>query len=112
MAVWSRLSVSRVSLSRDFLPSGGGVISQDFPAACSSLANVFQMPRSFRHNQVHHTSRLADWRRRLVRHFAKSDRPVTFDSIVSAMPAIREILTPEEATRIADEVAALRNQAK
>jgi hypothetical protein len=47
-----------------------------------------------------------------VRHFSKNDRPVTFDTIVSAMPAIRQILTPEEAARIADEVAALRNQAK
>jgi hypothetical protein len=70
------------------------------------------MPHRIKPNEDQHTSRIVNWRRRLVRHFAKNTRPVTFDSIVSAMPAIREILTPEEATRIADEVAALRNQAK
>jgi hypothetical protein len=55
-------------------------------------------------------SRLETWRRRLVRHFAKNDRPVTFEAIVSSMPAISEILTPSEAASIADEVAALRKQ--
>jgi hypothetical protein len=70
------------------------------------------MTHRIRPNEKIDASRLEGWRRRLVRHFAKNNRPVTFDSIVSAMPAIREILTPEEARRIADEVAALRDQAK
>jgi hypothetical protein len=67
---------------------------------------VSQMPHRIGANKV----RLALWRRHLVRHFAKNNRPVTLDSIVSVMPAIRHILAPEEATRIADEVAALRGE--
>jgi hypothetical protein len=55
-------------------------------------------------------SRLELWRPYLVRHFAKSDRPVTIEAIQSVMPAIRDILTTKEATRIADEVASIRRK--
>ena len=76
-----------------------------WPSAGSQMAHRIRPDRKWG------ASRL-EWRRRLVRHFAKDNRPVTFETIVSAMPAIREILTPEEAARIADEVAALRNRTK
>ena len=55
-------------------------------------------------------TRLELWRPHLVRHFVKGDRPVTVEAIVSVMPAIRDILTTIEATRIADDVAAIRRK--
>jgi hypothetical protein len=47
-----------------------------------------------------------------MRHFAKNRRLVTFETIVSAMPTIRDILTPEEAARIAHVVATLRQPSR
>jgi hypothetical protein len=41
----------------------------------------------------------------LVNHFAQTGRPVTANSIIKVMPALREWMTPEWAKEIADEVA-------
>jgi hypothetical protein len=65
-----------------------------------------QMPHRIWGNKT----RLELWRPCLVRYFAKGDRPVTIEAIVSVMPAIRDILTTKEAKRIADDVAAIRKK--